>query len=120
MASRWKLMRLALGQRAACDDDFPKGFRIYTGPLGGYEFGPYLPRTWRWALALKCCVCILLGREESDDWSEDRVELAVWDGEFSNGYPEFSSGFWEWTYLKVRFGWRPRTWRFSTGRDSSA
>lgn len=113
--SRRALLKLALQQRAAHEEDFPHGFRVWTGErLGGWEFGPYLPRLWRWAVALKCCVCILLGRSAASSWKDDWLEVAAWD---FHGYPDEYGGWW--SCLKVRWGWRPRTWRFDCGEEST-
>lgn len=121
--TRVALIQAAWRDKTRPDEEFSHGFRIWTGMRLGYEFGPYFKRTWELAITLKCIVCILLGlAEDSDDfdWACDvgHVEVAAWDGDEHNGYPE--ANYHEWSYLKVRFGWRPRTWHCNYGRESSA
>lgn len=116
---RRELLRVAFKQRARYDQDLAPGFRLWLGDrLGGWEFGPYLPSFWRWAVILKGVICILLGREfDGRDWTVDWVELACWDGERHNGYPD--ADFHSYKCLQVCFGWRPRTWWYAAWTDST-
>jgi hypothetical protein len=120
--TRFELMKIALRARANCDENWPKGFVIWL-PLqriGGewdYEFGPYLGWLWSWCVALKCCLCLLLHRDGVEQFHEDWIEVAAWDGEEHNGYPE--ANYHAWRYLKVCKGLRPRTWRYETGWEST-
>jgi hypothetical protein len=117
----WPLIKTALKRRAQGDEEFAHGFRIWTGERLGREYGPYLPSLWRLAITVKTVACILLGLNDGEDfeWSTTRgyVEVAAWDGAEHNGYPE--ANYHEWKHLKVRFGWRPRSWRYCAGRESS-
>jgi len=109
-----RLIRLALEQRAEHDDQWGRGWWLRPGD---WEFGPFLPRLWGWAVALKCALCILLKRAGPERWTEDWIMVAAWDGERCNGYPEADYNAWK--ELRVRRGWRPSTWRYDARREST-
>lgn len=115
-----ELFKQALRCRARDDEEFNPGFRIWLGDRLGYEFGPYFPRLWRGAITLKCLVCVLLGRHDRSefDWAVrvGHVEVATWNVE---DFGSMDGTFTEWTYLKVRWGWRPGSWRYCVGREST-
>jgi hypothetical protein len=112
------LIHAALQGRATDDDEFAPGFLIWTGDRIGREYGPYLPRLWRLAYTAKAIICTLLGLEDKAefDWAvkHGHVAIAAWDGEsWGEG-----GGHSQWRYLKVRHGWRPRSWRYDYGWES--
>ena len=114
--TRGHLIRQALSQRADCDEEWGRGWWLR---LVGYEFGPFLPRTWRWAVAAKTALCVLLGLVDNrTSWRVDYVTLAMWNVDQHNGYPDCN--YWHsWDELKVRKGWRPSSWRFTAGMESN-
>lgn|GEM_PF-4988521 len=114
LAPKGQLIALGLEQRTEPDEEWGKGW--YLRP-GEWEFGPFLARLWPWAIALKCAVCILLGRKGSERWTEDWIMVAAWDGERCNGYPEASYD--QWKELRVRKGWRPSTWLYDARTEST-
>ncbi len=109
----WAMIRLAFQQRARYDEEWGPGWWLR---LGEWEFGPFLSWLWPWAVALKCSLCILFGRGKGDDWSFDQIEVAMYQGE-SHG--SMDGTYHSWRYLRVRKGWRPRTWRFAEGMEST-
>ncbi len=111
---RWGLIRLALEQRARYNEEWGAGWWFRPG---GWEFGPFLARLWPYAVALKCAVCVLLNRRGAgDSYLEDVIEVAIWEGE-SHG--SFDGTYHSWRYLSVRKGWRPSSWRFGSGVEST-
>lgn len=110
------LIALAFSVRAKHQEEWGAGW--YFRP-GGWEFGPFFSRLWPWVVALKCAICILLGRKEHEgsNWQIDQVEIAAWDGEEHNGYPE--ANYHAWKYLNVRKGWRPQSWRYEASWEST-
>jgi hypothetical protein len=113
--TRRLLIREALTQRTAPDDQWGAGWWLRPGE---WEFGPFLPRTWRWAVTIKTLICILLGRsEDGSDWRIDRIIVAVFNGESRNGYPD--EDYWSWDEVTIRKGLRPRTWWFAAGMETT-
>lgn len=111
---RWGLIKLALAERARHDQEWGPGWWFRPGD---WEFGPFGTRLWPWAVALKCAICILLGRDGAgDSWSEDVIEVAVYEGE---SHSSIDGPYHSWRYLMVRKGWRPSTWRFAEGTEST-
>lgn len=115
------LIRAASRTAARHDDEFNPGFVVWTGDRLGREFGPFLPHLWRLAYTAKAIACVAIGlRDPAEfDWGvhHGHVEIAAWDGEewgTDGGYGRHA----EWRYLKVRHGWRPRSWRFDAGWES--
>ncbi len=114
IAPSGQLIALGLEQRAEPDEEWGHGW--YFRP-GEWEFGPFFPGLWRWAIALKCAVCILFGWKSSQKFNQDWIMVAAWDGERCNGYPE--ADYHQWKQLLVRKGWRPSTWRYDAGTEST-
>lgn len=111
--SRWGLIRLAFEQRARYDEEWGPGWWFRPGDR---EYGPFLTWLWPWAVALKCAICILLGRRGADSYRDEVIEVAMYQGKSHGGM----DGTWHsWRYVQVVKGWRLRTWRFDEGTEST-